>query len=104
MCMAEVCEGEARGMTRREMLRTGVVAGALLAGGSLVFPGVAAGAERPGPARSRRSRGLRLTWFGASGWKIQFAVKGTERSLLFDPYLARFETGSSKARSVPVRG
>jgi len=92
MCMAEVCEGGTRGVSRREMLRAGVVAGTLFAGGSL-FPGVAAGAERPDSAKSRRSRGLRLTWFGTNGWKIQFRANGTERTILVDPYLARFETG-----------
>lgn len=92
MCMAEVCEAGTRGVSRREILRAGAVAGALFAGGSL-FPGVAAGAERPDSAKSRRSQGLRLTWFGTNGWKIQFRANGTERTVLFDPYLARFDTG-----------
>ena len=101
MCLAEVCEGEERGISRREVLRAGIVGGAMLAGGSLLFPGVAAGAERPDGRRSRRSDGLRLTWFGCSGWKIQFKAHGTDRTVLFDPYLARFETGFFKGAFDP---
>jgi L-ascorbate metabolism protein UlaG (beta-lactamase superfamily) len=101
MCLAEVCEGDGHGMSRREVLRAGIVGGAMLAGGSLLFPGVAAGAERPDGRRPRRAEGLRLTWFGCSGWKIQFKANGTERTVLFDPYLARFETGFFKGRFDP---
>ena len=93
MCMAEVCEGEGHAVTRRDVLRAGVAAGAFAVGGSLAFPGVAAGAERPVSARSRREGGPRFTWFGTNGWKIEFRANGTERAVLFDPYLARFETG-----------
>ena len=94
MCLAEVCEGEGRGISRREVLRAGVVGGgAVLAGVSLLFPGVAAGAERAGGQSSRGAHGLRLTWFGCSGWKIEFQALGMQRTVLFDPYLARFETG-----------
>ncbi len=70
MCLAEICEGEGRGISRRDVLRAGIAGGALVAGGSLLFPGVAAGAERPDGRRSRREQGLRLTWLGCSGWKI----------------------------------
>ena len=92
MCLAEVWEGESAGVTRRAILQAGVAAGASLAGG-LAFPGVAAGAERPGPERSRGRHGLRLTWFGTNGWKIQFRANGTDRTILLDPFLARFKTG-----------
>lgn len=92
MCLAEVWEGESAGVTRRAILQAGVAAGASLAGG-LAFPGVATGAERPGPARSRGRHGLRLTWFGTNGWKIQFRANGTDRTILLDPFFARFKTG-----------
>jgi L-ascorbate metabolism protein UlaG (beta-lactamase superfamily) len=95
MCLAEIWEGESGGVTRRAILQAGVAAGASLAGG-LAFPGVAAGAERPDQKRSRPKQGLRLTWFGTNGWKIQFRANGTDRTVLLDPYLARFETGFFK--------
>ena len=92
MCLAEVWEGESSGITRRAILQAGVAAGASLAGG-LAFPGVAAGAERPGRERSGERHGLRLTWFGTNGWKIEFRANGTDRTVLLDPFLSRFKTG-----------
>jgi L-ascorbate metabolism protein UlaG (beta-lactamase superfamily) len=92
MCMAEVCDGERHAVPRRDVLRAGI-AGALALGAPLTFPGVAAGAERAIPVRSRRSPTVRLTWFGTNGWKIEFEAGGKPRTILFDPYLARFETG-----------
>jgi L-ascorbate metabolism protein UlaG (beta-lactamase superfamily) len=93
MCMGEVCEGGRHDVSRRDVLRAGVAAGAVAFGGSLAFPGVAAGAERPVSGRSRRSGRVRFTWFGTNGWKIEFRANGTARTILFDPYLARFDTG-----------
>ncbi len=93
MCLAEVCEGTTSAISRRDVLRAGLAGGALATGGSVVFPGVAAGAERPVRGRSRHRAELRLTWFGTNGWKIEFQAHGTARTILFDPYLARFDTG-----------
>ncbi|HEV8627234.1 MAG TPA: MBL fold metallo-hydrolase [Acidimicrobiia bacterium] len=92
MCLAEIWEGERGGVSRRAILQAGVAAGASLAGG-LAFPGVAAGAERARRARSRGGDGLRLTWFGTNGWKIQFRAHGTDRTILLDPFFGRFKTG-----------
>lgn len=93
MCLAEVCEGTAHALTRRDVLRAGLAGGAVALGAPLAFPGVAAGAERAGPAESRTSDGLRFTWFGTTGWKLEFQAGGRGRTVLFDPYLARFDTG-----------
>lgn len=104
MCLAEICEGEGPGISRRDVLRAGIAGGAALAGGSLFFPGVAAGAERPdhpGRRRAGRAPGLRLTWLGCSGWKIDFEAGGAGRTVLFDPYLARFETGFFQGKFDP---
>jgi L-ascorbate metabolism protein UlaG (beta-lactamase superfamily) len=101
MCLAEVWEGSEHNVSRRDVLRAGVVAGTLAVGGPLLFPGVAGGAERPVSSRSRRSRGLRFTWFGTNGWKIQFRANDVERTVLFDPYLARFPTGFFENRFDP---
>src|SRR2546421_11396603 len=92
MCLAEVWEGDSGGVTRRAILQAGVAAGASLAGG-LGFPGVAAGAERAGAGRSAGEHGLRLTWFGTNGWKIQFRANDTHRTILVDPFFGRFKTG-----------
>jgi len=92
MCLAEVWEGDSGGVTRRAILQAGVAAGASLAGG-LTFPGVAAGAERAGPARDRPERGLRLTWFGTNGWKIEFRANDVDRTILLDPFFGRYKTG-----------
>lgn len=91
MCLAEVHDGAA-GVSRREMLFAGAMTGALAVGASWLFPGVAGGAERP-RRRSGHTHGLHLTWFGTNGWKIQFRANGRERTLLVDPFLARFKTG-----------
>ncbi len=100
MCLAEIWEGESGGVTRRALLQAGVAAGASLAGG-LAFPGVAAGAERGGSNRSESRHGLRLTWFGTNGWKIQFRAGETDRTVLLDPFLARFKTGFLEGKFDP---
>jgi L-ascorbate metabolism protein UlaG (beta-lactamase superfamily) len=92
MCLAEIWDGDSGGVSRRTILQAGVAAGASLAGG-LAFPGVAAGAERAGPARSKGRHGLRLTWFGTNGWKIQFRAGDTDRTVLLDPFFGRYPTG-----------
>ena len=101
MCLAEIWEGESGGVTRRALIQAGVAAGAALAGG-LAFPGVAAGAERAGEPRFRQRHGLRLTWFGTNGWKIQFRADGTDRTVLLDPFLARFRTGFLEGKFDPT--
>ena len=106
MCLAEVSEGAGSGVSRRDVLRAGVAAGTLAVGGPLLFPGVAGGAERRGPQRagserSGRKRGLNLTWFGTNGWKLEFQANGTARTILFDPWLARFKTGFFENRFDP---
>lgn len=103
MCLAEVHEGAAP-LSRRNILLAGA-AGALAVGGSLLFPGVAGGAER-GASGSGRRRGLRMTWFGTNGWKLEFRAGGTDRTMLVDPFFARFKTGFLENRfdpSTPLR-
>jgi L-ascorbate metabolism protein UlaG (beta-lactamase superfamily) len=92
MCLAEIWDGDSGGVSRRAILQAGVAAGASLAGG-LVFPGVAAGAERAESGRAKGRHGLRLTWFGTNGWKIQFRADDTDRTILLDPWFGRYPTG-----------
>jgi L-ascorbate metabolism protein UlaG (beta-lactamase superfamily) len=97
MCLAEVHEGAAAGgLSRRDVL----LAGATVVGGSVLFPGVAAGAER-GRARETGRGRLRMTWFGTNGWKLEFPAGGADRTVLIDPFLARFETGFLEGRFNP---
>jgi L-ascorbate metabolism protein UlaG (beta-lactamase superfamily) len=98
MCLAEVHEGVTE-VSRRNVLLAGAT-GALAVGGSFLFPGVAGGAERA-KADSGRREGLRLTWFGTNGWKLQFRAGDKDRTVLFDPYLARFKTGFLENRFDP---
>ena len=100
MCLAEVHEG-ATGVSRRNVLLAGAT-GALAVGGSLLFPGVAAGAERGSSgSRSGRHKGLRLTWFGTNGWKLEFRAGDADRTVLVDPFFARFRTGFLENRFDP---
>ncbi|MGQ0467509.1 MAG: MBL fold metallo-hydrolase [Sporichthyaceae bacterium] len=91
--MAEIADSTALGFSRRQILRAGAVGGGLMA--SSLLAGCSAGAERARPVSSPSGSpsGLSLTWFGTGGWKIQFEAKGTNRTVLFDPYLARLDTG-----------
>ncbi|MCA1842547.1 MAG: hypothetical protein LC792_05045, partial [Actinobacteria bacterium] len=89
MCLAEVHEGMAVGKVSR---RNVLLAGATAVGGSVLFPGVAAGAERARAGKAGRQR-LRLTWFGTNGWKLEFRAGGKDRTVLIDPFLGRFRTG-----------
>jgi L-ascorbate metabolism protein UlaG (beta-lactamase superfamily) len=100
MCLAEIWEGESGAVSRRVLLQAGVAAGASLAGG-LAFPGVAAGAERAGHKRSEGRHGLRLTWLGTNGWKIRFRAGDKDRTILLDPFLARFKTGFLEGKFDP---
>jgi L-ascorbate metabolism protein UlaG (beta-lactamase superfamily) len=96
MCLAEVCEG----ISRRRFLRTGAAA---LAAAPL-FPGVLGGAERPAPGTGtggRRPAGVGFTWFGTNGWKIEFTAGGSRRTILLDPWFARFDSGFFSGRPDP---
>ena len=81
MCLAEVWEGDSGAITRRATVQAGAERPGASQAGGLAFPGVAAGAERPDPARSRGAHGLRLTWFGTNGWKIEFRANDTDRTI-----------------------
>ncbi|GAB2601740.1 MBL fold metallo-hydrolase [Streptomyces capparidis] len=73
------------GFARRWLLRGAVAAGAAVP----VARAVPAAAAEPG-RRSRTATGsATFRWLGTSGWRIDIG----ERTVLFDPYLSRFETG-----------
>lgn len=75
-----------RRVSRRSVLRTGVVAGA--AGATGVAGAASATVPRGGPARDgvRPGRnGVRLRWLGVAGWELSF----DGHRVLIDPYLTR---------------
>jgi L-ascorbate metabolism protein UlaG (beta-lactamase superfamily) len=96
MCLAEVCESMERPLSRRGFLRTGAAA---LAAAPL-FPGLAGGAERVSHRR-REPAGVSFTWFGTNGWKIEFTANGKPRTILLDPWFARFDSGFFSGRPNP---
>jgi L-ascorbate metabolism protein UlaG (beta-lactamase superfamily) len=96
MCLADVCESMEAPLSRRGFLRTGAAA---LAAAPL-FPGLAAGAERTSHERRGRA-GVSFTWFGTNGWKIEFTANGKPRTVLMDPYFARFDSGFFSGRPNP---
>lgn len=57
----------------------------------------AASATRP----SRGSAGT-FRWLGTSGWRIDVATNTGDRTLLVDPYLSRFETGTPANPATPL--
>ncbi len=82
-----------RGLFRRQFLGAGLAAGLTAAavdwGKSLLLPGLAEGAEAPPWSGGPGSSGVNFTWFGTDGWEITFG----KRTILFDPWLSRFDTG-----------
>ena len=78
MCFIDTDGMGARSPLSRRGFLGGLVAGAAAAaslGGSLVLPGVAAGAE-PAPAGGGPgAAGVSFKWFGTNGWEITFGNK-----------------------------
>lgn len=81
-------EPEAIAFTRRKFLGASL-AGAALAGSSLLLPGLAEGAETTTKAGGPGGAGVRFTWFGTNGWEIAFG----NRTVLIDPWFGRFDSG-----------
>ncbi|WP_328603117.1 MBL fold metallo-hydrolase [Amycolatopsis sp. NBC_00345] len=75
------------GLSRRGLLGAGAAAAALLAGS-----GAAASASGPKAGASR----MTLRWWGNNGWEIRVpsADGRREKTILIDPWLTRFKTGT----------
>ncbi len=94
------------GVSRRQFVATGLVAGAVAStldwGKSLVLPGIAEGAETPPRNGGPGTAGVNFTWFGTDGWEITFGNK----TILFDPWFSRFDTGFFRGKfdpSTPIK-
>ena len=76
-------------LSRRGFLGAGftaTLAAAAMAGSrSLLFPGVAEGAETPPRSGGPGAAGVNFKWFGTNSWEITFANK----TILFDPWFSR---------------
>jgi L-ascorbate metabolism protein UlaG (beta-lactamase superfamily) len=86
MCFFEPNES---GLSRRQFLGAGLMAGVTGAGGSLFLPGVAEGAETPPKSGGPGKSGVNFKWFGTNGWEITFG----NRTILIDPWFGRFDSG-----------
>lgn len=79
-------------MPRRGLLGIGAGIAAAAAGGAayqLVGDGAPADAS-PAP----KLAGLQLRWWGNNSWEIRISTPGTTRTVLIDPWLTRFKTGT----------
>jgi L-ascorbate metabolism protein UlaG (beta-lactamase superfamily) len=81
------------GVSRRGLLGTGLLAGLAAASsasaGSLLAPGVTAGAEPAPRSGGPGNSGVRFSWFGTNGWEITFR----DKTILIDPYFERDDVG-----------
>jgi L-ascorbate metabolism protein UlaG (beta-lactamase superfamily) len=79
-------------VSRRRFLGTGMAMGLAAAAtgwGNALLPGVAEGAQMPGPSGGAGTAGVNFKWFGTDGWEISFGNK----TVLFDPWFSRFDSG-----------
>lgn len=88
--------GRRRFLTRRSLLGATAAVGAGAAAATAVSLGETASA---GPATGRATRpappgGLRLRWLGNNSWEIRIGTGATARTVLIDPWLTRFWTGT----------
>lgn len=83
-----------RRVSRRGLLGAGAGAAALLAGTGGVYMSTRTPVEAASGARQART-GLRLRWWGNNSWEIRLATAGgAEKTVLIDPWLTRFHTGT----------
>jgi L-ascorbate metabolism protein UlaG (beta-lactamase superfamily) len=91
MCWVDLSwlRGESHHLSRRGFLGAGLTAGLAATtmdlGRSLLFPGIAEGAETPAKGGGPGAAGVNFTWFGTNGWEISFGNK----IILFDPWFSR---------------
>ncbi|MGF1429873.1 MBL fold metallo-hydrolase [Kitasatospora sp. LaBMicrA B282] len=87
-------------MSRRRLLGASVTGTAALAGGGAVAGTsfAATAAQATGPRRRRLdepgSSGVRLRWLGNNGWEISFGAEEKPTTILIDPWITRFHTGT----------
>lgn len=79
-------------MTRRGLFGVGAGVAAAAAGGAASgFANAAApAAERP----ARQVSGFQLRWWGNNGWEIRISTSNSTKTILIDPWLTRFKTGT----------
>jgi L-ascorbate metabolism protein UlaG (beta-lactamase superfamily) len=81
-------------LTRRGLF--GIGAGmAVVAGGAAC--GTASEGTYPASQSPRKLAGITLRWWGNNGWQLRISSPKGEKSVLIDPWLSRFKTGTYTA-------
>ncbi|WP_220140316.1 MBL fold metallo-hydrolase [Kitasatospora acidiphila] len=93
-------------LSRRHLLGASVTGAATLAGAAALIGAAPAAASAVAPASAapsvaggRRSgppgsSGVRLRWLGNNGWEIRFGDPDKPTTILIDPWITRFRTGT----------
>ncbi len=91
-------------LSRRRLLTASATGAATLAGAAALTgaaPGPSSAAAGVRPSGRRRQRpgppgpaGVRLRWLGNNGWEISFGGPGRPTTILIDPWITRFPTGT----------
>ncbi|GAA4214742.1 MBL fold metallo-hydrolase [Actinocatenispora rupis] len=88
-----MAQGTNRAVSRRRLLAGSVAGAAGLAG--VAAAGSATRTPRTvSDTRPAAAGGVRLRWLGNNGWEIRFDTSNGTRTVLIDPWLTRFHTGT----------
>ncbi|MBY8860060.1 MBL fold metallo-hydrolase [Nocardia sp. CA2R105] len=74
-------------LTRRGLFGVG-------AGVAAAVGGAACGTAEENTRPARQLTGIRLRWWGNNSWEIRISTPGGDRTVLIDPWLTRFRTGT----------
>lgn len=89
-------------MTRRGLLGASAAVGVTLAGGASGTASAGASAQGHRSAPPAPPGDLRLRWLGNNGWEIRIGAGDSAATVLIDPWLTRFWTGTySEAGAAP---
>lgn len=78
-------------LTRRRIFGIGAGVAAVA---SAAACGTASEGTHPAPQSPRQLTGVALRWWGNNGWQIRIQTPRGEKSVLIDPWLTRFPTGT----------
>ncbi|HEY3503914.1 MAG TPA: MBL fold metallo-hydrolase [Actinocatenispora sp.] len=79
--------------TKRTVSRRGLLAGSVVGAAGLAGATALRGSA-PRAVSDTTPAGVRLRWLGNNGWEIRFATPNGTKTVLIDPWLTRFHTGT----------